>query len=73
MCKEIAAWWKAFQWAFDWINKSLRHDRLHWWGTSLISQDYEFDSAFDVFKYKGVIGLDISDKSFQLKRRILGV
>jgi len=39
----------------------------------LIIQDYEFDSVFDVFKYKGVIGLDISDKSFQLKQRILGV
>ncbi len=36
-------------------------------------QDYEFDPIFDLFKYKGVIGLDLNDKSFQLKQRILGV
>lgn len=28
---------------------------------------------YDGFKYKGVIGLDLSDKLFQLKNRILGV
>lgn len=39
----------------------------------LMIKDYEFDSVFDVFKYKGVIGLDLNDKSFLLKQRILGV
>ena len=28
---------------------------------------------FDRFKYRGVIGVDLNDKSFQLKHRILGV
>jgi hypothetical protein len=36
-------------------------------------QDYEVGPQYDGFKYKGVIGLDLSDKLFQLKNRILGV
>ncbi len=36
-------------------------------------KDYEFDPIFDSFRYRGVIGLDLTDKSFQLKGRILGV
>ena len=40
---------------------------------TFLMQDYEFDPVFDSFKYRGVIGLDLTDKSFQLKGRILGV
>lgn len=39
----------------------------------LLTQDYEFGEILDFYKYRGVIGLDLNDKSFQLKLRILGV